>query len=88
MNQRFSQQHARHKKFRTTMRYNRPTQQQMKADIERAFVTKTELNDDDRARVMFDKYIKGEITPSELRNYLEVIRPKELKPDSEFTGYA
>lgn len=27
------QQYARHKDFRTTMIYNRPTQQQMKADI-------------------------------------------------------
>jgi site-specific recombinase XerD len=31
------QRHARHKDFRTTMIYNRPTQQQMKADIERVF---------------------------------------------------
>jgi site-specific recombinase XerD len=34
------QQHARHKDFRTTMIYNRPTQQQMKADIERVFSVK------------------------------------------------
>jgi len=31
------QLHARHRNFMTTMRYNRPTQQQMKADIERIF---------------------------------------------------
>jgi site-specific recombinase XerD len=31
------QRHARHKDFRTTMIYNRPTQQQMKDDIERVF---------------------------------------------------
>jgi len=31
------QRHARHKDFRTTMIYNRPTQQQMRADIERVF---------------------------------------------------
>ncbi len=34
------QRHARHKDFRTTMIYNRPTQQQMKADIERVFSLK------------------------------------------------
>jgi integrase/recombinase XerD len=31
------QLHARHKNFMTTMRYNRPTQQQMKKDIEKSF---------------------------------------------------
>ncbi len=31
------QLHARHRNFMTTMRYNRPTQQQMKTDIERIF---------------------------------------------------
>jgi len=31
------QRHARHKDFRTTMIYNRPTQQQMRDDIERVF---------------------------------------------------
>jgi len=82
------QEHARHKDFRETMKYNRPTQQQMKEDIERVFVTKSDLNDNDRSRAVFDKYLRGEITSSELHNYLELIRPKQLKRDSEFTGYA
>ena len=81
------QEHARHADFRTTMIYNRPTQQQMKTDIERVFVRKLELNDEDRARVIFDKYLKGEMTSSELHDYLDVIRPKELKHDLECTGY-
>ena len=38
------QQHARHKDFRTTMIYNRPTQQQMKAYIERVFTSETREN--------------------------------------------
>ena len=54
------QRHARHRDFRTTMIYNRPTQQQMKADIERVFHSKT----------------------------CENIKPKELKPEKEFIGYA
>jgi len=87
INPRTVQEHARHSNFRTTMIYNRPTQQQMKADIERAFVKKSSLNDDDRIKAIFDKYLKGEMTPSELRDYLEVIRPKTLKCDSELTGY-
>jgi len=66
------------------MAYNRPIQQQMKTDIERVFARKNDLNDDDRAKVIFDKYLKGEMTPTELRNYLEVIRPKQLKPGTEF----
>ena len=70
------------------MAYNRPIQQQMKTDIERVFVRKTEINDEDRTRALFDKYLKGEMTPRELRDYLEVIRPKTLKRDSELTGYS
>ena len=54
------QRHARHRDFRTTMIYNRPTQQQMKADIERVFHSKT----------------------------CENIKPKELKLEHEFIGYA
>jgi len=38
------QQHARHKDFRTTMIYNRPTQQQMRADIERVFTGQPQEN--------------------------------------------
>lgn len=87
INPRTVQEHARHKNFKTTMGYNRPTQQQMKADIERVFVTKSDLDDTDRSRAMFDKYLKGEITSGELRNYLEFMRPKKLKRDSELTGY-
>ena len=37
---------------------------------------------------MFDKYLKGELTSSELRNYLVVMRPKDINPNSELTGYA
>ena len=54
------QRHARHRDFRTTMIYNRPTQQQMKADIERVF--------------------HSEVCGS--------IKPKQLKPENEFIGYA
>ena len=52
------------------------------------FVTKSELNDDERARAMFDKYLKGVLTSSELRNYLVVMRPKDINPNLELTGYA
>jgi hypothetical protein len=49
------QTHARHNAIRTTMLYNRPTQQQMKYDIERAFVTKTDIDDKDRVKAIVDK---------------------------------
>ena len=82
------QTHARHRRFRTTMIYNRPTQQQMKDDIERIFVKKVNLEDKDREKVVFDKYANGEITVEEAISLLEVIRPKQLKPRTEFTGYS
>jgi len=82
------QNHARHNDFRTTMGYNRPTQQQMKSDIERIFVRKDQLTTEDRERGVFDKYLKGDITLNELRHFLGVTRPKELKLDPELTGYA
>ena len=82
------QTHARHSDFNTTMRYNRPTQQQMKADIEKVFVVKPEINNEDRIKTVFDRYIKGDITINELHSLLEAIRPKELKRDPELTRYA
>jgi len=82
------QNHARHNDFRTTMAYNRPTQQQMRQDIERIFVRKDKLTDEDRERAIFDRYLKRDITVNELRHFLGVTRPKELKQESELTGYS
>lgn len=82
------QRHARHRDFAQTMAYNRPTQQQMKADIEKVFAKKPDLNDEDRLKVVFDKYVRGEIIGIELQALLEMIRPKQLKPSSEFPGYS
>jgi len=82
------QNHARHNNFRTTMAYNRPTQQQMKQDIERIFVRKDHLTTEDRERAVFDRYLKGDITLNELRHFLGFTRPKELKRESELTGYS
>lgn len=81
------QHHAGHRDFRTTMKYNRPTQQQMKSQIERGFVIKSEMIAEDRAKAVFDKYLWGEITMSEPNKLLEVMQPKDINPNSEFTGY-
>jgi site-specific recombinase XerD len=80
--------HARHTDFRTTMIYNRPTQQRMRQDIERVFVKKETLSDEDRQRAIFDRYLKGDISLKELMHILEVTRPKTFKGELELTGYA
>ena len=80
--------HARHRDFRTTMVYNRPTQQQMKADIERIFVVKRGITDEDRAKALIDKYLHGGLSIDEISKLLAVMQPKQLKPKTEFTGYA
>lgn len=82
------QEHARHGRFETTMRYNRPTQQQMKADIERIFVRKKEIDEEDRIKAVVDKYIRGEITSNELHAIISMLRPKQLNPKPELSGYA
>jgi len=82
------QHHARHADLRQTMEYNRPTQQDMKGDIERVFVKKELLDNEDRIRASVDKYYKGEITKDELQTLLDVSKPKQLKPEGEFSGYA
>jgi site-specific recombinase XerD len=82
------QNHARHKHLSQTMIYNRPTQQQMKRDIERIFVTKHKLTDEDRAKAAFDKFLNGDITQQELDSLLTLIGPKQLKHKSELPGYA
>jgi integrase len=81
------QHHARHAGLRQTMEYDRPTQQDMKVDIERVFVKKKLLDDEDRIKASVDKYFKGEITKDELQTLLDVLRPKQLKPEGEFSGY-
>jgi len=82
------QNHAGHKDFRTTMGYNRPTQQQMKSQIEGAFVVKSDMTNEERAKGIFDKYLRGEISINEMNKILEVMRPKDINPNSELTGYA
>ena len=59
----------------------------MKHDIERAFVTKTDLDDKDRVTAIVDKFLRGELTTHEINQLLEVIRPKELNHKNELTGY-
>ncbi|MBU0497851.1 MAG: tyrosine-type recombinase/integrase [Candidatus Thermoplasmatota archaeon] len=81
------QNHAGHRDFRTTMMYNRPTQQQMKSQIEKAFVIKSNMTNEERAKAVFDKYLRGEISINEMNKMLEVMRPKELNSNSDFTGY-
>ncbi len=81
------QHHARHRNFKTTMIYNRPTQQQMRKDIERVFVAKKDLTKKDRVNAVIDKYLRGEISNNEMSRILEAIRPKQLNHQSEFTGY-
>jgi integrase/recombinase XerD len=79
--------HARHKKLYDTMIYNRPISEQMKHDIERIQVGKPTLNKEERMVSVIDKFIHGEITNIEMNRLLEFMRPKELKNDSEITGY-
>jgi site-specific recombinase XerD len=82
------QTHARHRSFKTTMIYNRPTQQQMKQDIERVFVVKKDITNEDREKAVVDRYLRGDISIDEMGRLLEVMRPKQLKPRTEFTGYS
>ncbi|MCX6671305.1 MAG: tyrosine-type recombinase/integrase [Euryarchaeota archaeon] len=82
------QKHARHADLRQTMEYDRPTQQDIKVDIEKVFVKKIFLDDEDRIKASVDKYFKGEITKDELQTLLDVVKPKQLKPRTEFTGYS
>jgi hypothetical protein len=80
--------HARHKDFQTTMKYNRPTQQQMREEIESCFVGKTELRNETRIKELMDKFFGREISGSELGRLLENDeRPKQSKPETELAGY-
>lgn len=83
-----AQKHARHATLKQTMDYDRPTQQDMKLQIERTFVKKDLLGNEDRIKASVDKYLKGEITEDTLKTLLDVVKPKQLKPEGEFSGYA
>jgi integrase/recombinase XerD len=79
------QKHARHSDFRTTMVYNRPTQQQMRDEIEKALLTNTSspqnltpitlnhIDDTQRQKALVDKFIQGELSRDDLNLYLNVI---------------
>lgn len=97
------QTQARHNSFKQTMTYNRPTQQQMRKTIEKAFNDKNEINEekpytnldkkhemtqDEIQLILLEKYASGEITLEKYDKLMEVIRPKQLKPSSEFPGYS
>jgi len=59
----------------------------MKTDIERVFVAKSDLTTEEKAKVVFDKYLRGELTLNELQDILQIIQPKSLKVRIEFLGY-
>ena len=48
----------------------------------------SDFSKEDRVRLITDRFIKGEITQKQFSSILEAIEPKELKPRTEFTGYA
>ena len=70
------------------MMYNMSIQQQMKEDIERIFIKKDNITNEDRTKAYFNKYLKRYITINELRYFLEFTQPKQLNPKYELTGYA
>jgi site-specific recombinase XerD len=77
--------HARHSDFRTTMVYNRPTQQQQRDEIEKALLTITTsplnfppissnpIDDIQRKKALVDKYLQGELSRDDLNVYLNII---------------
>jgi len=96
------QTQARYNSFKQTMTYNRPTQQQMREAIEKAFNdknetteekpnknlnTKHEMTPDDIQLILLEKYASGEITLEKYDKLMEVMRPKQLKPVTELAGY-
>jgi hypothetical protein len=70
------------------MKYDRPTQQQIREEIESCFVGKTEPKNENRIRELLDKFFRREISGYELGQILENDRPpKQLKPEIELAGY-
>jgi hypothetical protein len=59
-----------------------------KQGLERIFVVKKEITDVEREKAVVDRFLRGEISIDDMSKMLEVIRPKQLKPSSEFPGYS
>jgi site-specific recombinase XerD len=87
VNPRTVQAHARHSDFQTTMLYNRPTQQQMREDIQRCF-TQQPRDDTKRNSLYLEQYCRGEISSEEFLQLL-VVPPKKTqsRPTTEPAGY-
>ena len=58
------------------------------SQFEGAFVVKLKMTKEERAKAMFDRYLRGELSISEMNKMLEIMRPKDINPKSELSGYA
>ncbi len=85
INPRIIQRKARHKNVKTTLRYDHTDDKMVKDHFERQTFTldPSALSDKEKTRLMFDRYLKGEIDIETYKRSLDLLHGKHREFDDK-----
>jgi hypothetical protein len=85
INPRIIQRKARHKNIETTLRYDHTDDEMVKKHFDQQKPTFGSLNDEEKTRVMLDRFLKGEIDLETYKQSMDLLHKKEK--DLHVVGY-
>jgi integrase/recombinase XerD len=78
---------ARHKRIETTLRYDHTDDEMVRRHFEERDFNLEHMSDDEKQRVLFNRYIQGEIDINMLKQGLETLECKINQKDNQQIGY-
>ena len=85
INPRIIQRKARHKNIETTLQYDHTDDEMVKRHFTQQTTPFGSLNDEDKTRVMLDRFLKGEIDLETYKQSMDLLHRKDK--DSHVVGY-
>ncbi|UCF12987.1 MAG: tyrosine-type recombinase/integrase [Thermoplasmatales archaeon] len=79
VNPKIIQRKARHKKIESTLRYNHTNDEMVRKHFEKQQININGLDNKDRARILFNRYLSGEIDIETFKQSLDLLTEKETK---------
>ena len=79
---------ARHKRIETTLRYNHTDDDMVRRHFEERDLNIDHMSSQDKKRLLFNRYLKGEIDLDMLKNGLETFENQNHRKNYEDIGYA
>lgn len=70
---------CRHKRIETTLRYDHTSDDSVRKHFEIRNINTDNISDSDKRKIIFDRYIKGDIDSVMLKTFLDSIKEKERK---------